>query len=108
MSADRAATVASTSAVESFPNRMCVVSERFEFIYLAIAKVASSTCRIEFDRPYYSSRECLGVTLDAEIREKYFTFTFLRDPVSRTLSAYQEVSFRHDLGEEQNQNRPFY
>ncbi|GAG78220.1 unnamed protein product, partial [marine sediment metagenome] len=77
----------------------CVVSDRFRFICLLIAKNASTTLRKEFGQGIYDSYEHRYRSLDQRVREIYFTFAALRDPVSRLLSAYQEISMHFESDE---------
>ncbi len=77
----------------------CIVSDRFRFICVLIAKNASSTLEGELLRPEYQSRRVRASELTEEERADYATFAFLRDPVSRLLSGYQEISLRHEMGE---------
>lgn len=79
-------------------NVTCVVSRRFRFIALLIAKNASSTIREEFKKPLYDSFEQRYSDIDPELKADYFTFAFLRHPVSRLLSAYRELSHRIEIG----------
>lgn len=75
---------------------VCYVSHRYRFIWILVAKNASSTLREWFARePFVATLHTLA-DLPADIRHSYFTFVFLRDPVERALSAYQEVSYRAD------------
>ena len=74
----------------------CMVSHRLRCIYLAIAKNASSTIKAELRRLDAGVREARCTDVPAELWRDYTTFTFLRDPVSRVLSAYQEISMRLD------------
>jgi len=87
---------------------LCIVSKRFRFVCLLIGKNATSTLRYEFHKPFYESYECDYDSLDSETSCKFFTFAFLRDPVSRLLSAYQEVSMRNEMGEKRYQGRKFF
>ena len=77
---------------------LCVVSRRFRFICLLIAKNASSALREELGKPRYAGYECPYVELDRDVRANFFTFAVLREPVSRILSAYLEVSRRIETG----------
>ncbi|GAH06581.1 unnamed protein product, partial [marine sediment metagenome] len=72
----------------------CVISDRFRFICLLIAKNGSSSLRVEFGQDIYDSYEQLYRLIDRQVRDSYFTFATIRDPVSRLLSAYQEISLR--------------
>ncbi len=76
----------------------CYVSHQHRFIWILVPKNASSSLRWEFEQPIYEATTNLYRSLAPEIRRDYFTFVFLRDPVERLLSAYQEVSFRADYG----------
>jgi hypothetical protein len=55
----------------------CYVPDAHRFIWMLVVKNAPNT-------------------------QDYFTFVFLRDPLGRALSSYQEVSFRLDHGEVTN------
>ena len=74
------------------PMGLAVLSHKYRFIYFPIAKNASSTLRGEFSRPVYECTQLPANQLPAEALENYFKFTFLRDPVTRAVSAYQQVS----------------
>jgi hypothetical protein len=87
---------------------LCIVSDKFRFICFCIAKNASSTLRAEFKKPQYQSYECLYHKIEQDKLDKYFTFALLRDPVTRLLSAYQELSFRKDKKLLLNEDRSFY
>lgn len=71
-----------------------LVSHRHRFLFQSIAKNASSTLRAELGRARFATVETDPRDLDATVRRDYFAFAFLRHPVSRFLSAYQEVSMR--------------
>lgn len=75
---------------------LCIVSDKFKFICFCIAKNASSTLRTEFKKSQYQSYECLYNKIESDKLDDYFIFALLRDPVTRLLSAYQELSFRKD------------
>ena len=85
----------------------CVVSERHRFIWLHVGKNASSTLKSELTKPRYAGVQRPYAALAAETRQRYFTFVFLRDPVSRLLSAYQEVSLRAEQGDPLCADKPF-
>ena len=87
---------------------LCIVSERFRFICLLIAKNATSTLRGEFKKDIYEARECRYVEVEEQKRQDYFTFAFLRDPVSRLLSAYQEISMRYEMRQPRSSRRIFF
>ena len=86
---------------------LCVVSHRFGFICTLIAKNASSALREEFGKERYESEECRYAHVDPRLREQYFTFATLREPVSRLLSAYHEVSRRFALNPPASPARAF-
>jgi len=85
-----------------------MVSDRFRFIYVLIPKNASSTLRAELRREMYGIGESRYCELDAERRANYFTFAFLRRPVSRFLSAYQEISMRFEGAPSPSPARAFF
>jgi len=74
----------------------CLVSHRLRCVYMAIAKNASSTIRAELRRLDADVREGRCTLPPATAWRGYTTFAFLRDPVTRVLSAYQEISMRLD------------
>lgn len=76
----------------------CVVSDRHRSIWIHVAKNASSTFEREFTRDFYGGRKCRFEDLDEALKARYFTFAILREPVSRLLSAYQEICLRHEAG----------
>jgi len=86
----------------------CVVSERFHFVCLLIAKNASSTLRTEFGQDVYDSYEQRYAEIHPRVRDRYFTFATLREPVSRLLSAYQEISMRFEIEPLPTPQRRFY
>lgn len=86
----------------------CSVSDRFRFICLLIPKNASSTLRREFTREIYDCQEVYFTEVDSQQRKDYFIFATLRDPISRLLSAYQEISMRFDMSPDPNPAREFY
>lgn len=94
-------------AIDPFP-LACVVSDRFRFICLLLPKNGSTTLRCEFGQAVYESRELNYTHIEEDIREQYFTFTTLRDPVDRLLSAYQELSFRFEAAREDLSDRDFF
>lgn len=87
---------------------LCVVSDRFDFICLLIAKNASTSLRLEFGKEIYDSYEQSYSRIDPPVRDRYFTFAALRDPVSRLHSAYQEISRRFEMGEQLTLGRRFF
>jgi len=74
-----------------------VVSDKFRFVWIHVAKNASSTLSAELRRERYGGRVTDSLPWQSEL-PGYFTFAFLRDPVTRLLSAYQEVSLGHEAG----------
>lgn len=74
-----------------------VVSDKFRFVWIHVAKNASSTLSAELRTERYGGRATDALPRQSELRG-YFSFAFLRDPVERLLSAYQEVSLRHEAG----------
>ncbi|MCR9138478.1 MAG: PqqD family peptide modification chaperone [Alphaproteobacteria bacterium] len=99
--------LAAIGAIDPF-DVVCVVSDRFEFICLLLPKNASSTLREELRRDIYESREHRYTTISPEIRNRYYTFAALREPISRLLSAYQEVSYRFELTSMGQSGRDFF
>ncbi len=86
---------------------MTLVSHRFRFIFLPIGKNASSTLRAELGKERFATSRERYLRLDEAVRRDYFTFTFLRHPVSRFLSAYQEISMRIE-GSDQTSPTPAF
>ena len=86
----------------------CVVSNRYRFICLLIAKNASSTLRTKFGQDRYDSYEEIYTKIDRRSRDAYFTFATLRDPVTRLLSGYQEVSMRFEMNPDDYAQKPFF
>ena len=80
---------------------LCVISDKYRFVCVLIAKNASSTLRRELCLPRYEGREMRLHDIEREKLDSYFCIAFLRDPLSRAASAYQEISLRSDL-----HNRP--
>ncbi|MGI9628305.1 MAG: sulfotransferase family 2 domain-containing protein [Longimicrobiales bacterium] len=78
---------------------LCYFSEERQYIWIHVAKNASSTLRSIFGNDLYQARSCCYVDLPPHIRRGYTTIVFLRNPIERTLSAYQEVSLRADTDE---------
>ena len=73
----------------------CVICDRYKFIYVLSPKNASTTMREAFKNERYGATyEAYYSDISLNKKQKYFTFTVLRDPVSRLLSAYQEISKR--------------
>ena len=87
---------------------LCIVSDKFKFICFCIAKNASSSLRKEFKKSQYQSYECLYDRIEKAKLEKYFIFALLRDPVTRLLSAYQELSMRKDGKTLLKEDKAFY
>lgn len=79
-------------------SRVCLVSDKYRFIWVLMPKNASSSMRSVLNDPVYESTTCTYFKIDAGKKTDYFKFTVLRDPVSRFLSAYQEVSWRIESG----------
>jgi len=84
-----------------------LISHQFRFIYFQIGKNASSTLKAELSKPCYGCEPFTLRALDPETLKSYFKFTFLRDPVSRLVSAYQEISFRHQMQDSTLISKPF-
>ena len=83
----------------------CVVSHRLRWIYLAIAKNASTTVRALIEDLDADTVDLRCSEILPDIWHDYRVFTILRDPVSRALSAYCEVSDRAERGT--GQRMPF-
>ncbi len=79
-----------------FHETTCVVSHKYRFIYFSIAKNASSSLKNLLCAPPYNGVRVRFQKLDGSVLNHYFKFTFLRDPVARLCSAYQEISMRTD------------
>lgn len=75
------------------PFGTCVISDYYQYIYILIPKCASDTLRKYLKREY-KGYETLYFKLSENVRRSYFTFTFLRNPLSRFLSAYNTISKR--------------
>ncbi|MCK5360729.1 MAG: sulfotransferase family 2 domain-containing protein [Gammaproteobacteria bacterium] len=61
-------------------------------------KNASSTLREAFKNERYGATYEVNYSdIDLYKKQEYFTFTVLRDPVSRLLSSYQEVCMRQEM-----------
>ncbi len=73
---------------------LCVVSERQQFIYVGIAKNGSSTLRTEFTADHYGGVNKPFSQIAEVQRKTFFSFAVVRDPGSRVLSGYQEISMR--------------
>lgn len=71
-----------------------VVSHRYQFIYVRIAKNASTSLTSEFSKERYQSEKMRYSKVDPEHKQRYFTFAFVRDPVERFLSGYHELVTR--------------
>jgi SAM-dependent methyltransferase len=85
----------------------CHISHKHRFIFFRIAKNASSTMRGVLRDPALEVETVPIASLDPKTVEEYFTFTFLRDPINRLLSAYQEVSLRDELKDSSVVRKPF-
>ncbi len=81
-------------------NPRCIVSHRFGFICVLVAKSASSTLEAALLRPEYHAERLLADEIDEAVWREATVVTFLRDPVERLLSAYQEVSLRDEMKRE--------
>jgi hypothetical protein len=75
-------------------NPQVICCHRYRFIYVRIAKNASTTFSAEFVKDRYGGEKTSYSDLDDDIKEKYFTFAFVRDPVERLLSGYHELIIR--------------
>ncbi len=99
--------VPQTGNKSRLPRGRHLVSHKYRFIYFSIAKNASSTLRTELGKPHYQCEDIRFTQQDEAIVKEYFKFTFLRDPVSRFVSAYQEVSLRGEMDDSGVQKKPF-
>lgn len=86
-------------------NPPCIVSERYRFICVPISKNASSTLKRVLATERYGAQLRNRADIPAEQWRDYFVFSVARDPESRLLSAYQELSMRMEGGE--MAHRPF-
>ena len=86
----------------------CLVSHKYRFVCFPIAKNASSTINTELKRAVYQCERIRSKDLPQAVIRNYFKFTFLRDPVSRTTSAYQEISKRVDENDAKTPARKFF
>jgi hypothetical protein len=86
----------------------CVICDRYRLICLLIAKNATTTLRETLGNSNYGGYELRYSEIDKRIRDEYLTFAVLREPVTRLLSAYQEISYRHDHGLLQNLKKDFF
>ena len=77
----------------------CTVSDRYRFIYVPVPGNAANSLSAEFSKPEYESFAYEYSDIDPKKRADYLTFAFLRDPVARVLSAYREISLRHERGD---------
>jgi hypothetical protein len=75
------------------------LSHKHRFVWFAAANSASTTLRLEFERPLYEATAALVAEVDRRVLDDYLGFVFLRDPLERCLSAYQETSIRTDTVE---------
>ncbi len=71
-----------------------LLSHRHRFLFQSIAKNASSTLRAELGHDRFAAAEIALADVEAVTRRHYFTFAFVRHPVTRFLSSYQEISMR--------------
>lgn len=70
-----------------------IVSDRFRFIYIAVYKAASRTLLDLVFRPEIEARYVNSYELNDD-QKTYFTFSFVRDPMTRFLSAYKTLVHR--------------
>ncbi len=90
------------------PLAICLVSHKYRFVFFPISKNASSTLNTEFKNPLYDCEQVRADQLPEAITRNYFKFAFLRDPVTRVCSAYQEISLRFGRGDIQKQGKSFF
>ncbi len=84
-----------------------LVSHKYRFAYFPMSKNASSTLKFEFRKPRYACEQFRISSFSDLDLEDYFKFAFLRDPVSRFVSAYQEISFRGENNDSTVVKKPF-
>ena len=77
----------------------CIVSDRLQTIVVLLPKNASSTLGKVLSAAPFEGQSMAWHHIDPERRDRYRRWCFLRDPVNRCLSAYQEVSMRIGRGE---------
>ena len=75
------------------PKGLCIVSDDKKFIYVPIPKCASSSLCFYF-RENYNVFETIYQNLN-ESQKYYLTFTFIRNPIDRFISAYNTISLRN-------------
>lgn len=83
-----------------------MIGHQHRFVCIHIAKNASSTLREALGREAVGGEFKGRLPPPAEL-EDYFVFAFLRDPVERLLSAYQEISVAHEAGWRDQSKRHF-
>lgn len=76
---------------------LCYYSPKHRYIWIHVAKNASSTLGSIFGHDRHDASSNSYLDLPEEVRRDYTTIVFLRHPIERTLSAYQEVSLRADI-----------
>ncbi|MCP4967870.1 MAG: sulfotransferase family protein [bacterium] len=75
----------------------CYTSQRRSFIWILIPKNASSTIRSVLEQPHFETRFATCASIPSAMWGSATVFAFVRDPVERVLSAYQEVLLRATL-----------
>lgn len=84
----------------------CVVSEQFRFIFVPIDKNASSSLKRVLLKDIYQTKLIRKKDIPVNQWREFFVFSFVRDPVDRFLSAYQELSMRNES--EKRDHLPFF
>lgn len=87
-------------------NTQCVLSEQYRFIFVPIDKNASSTLKRVLLKESYQTKLMRKNDISADLWRDYFVFSFVRNPVDRFLSAYQELSMRNES--EKKDHLPFF
>lgn len=101
-----------------WPENTCLVNHRYGFIYCPIPKIASSSLKQWFmltvgltpESPAWTERAHVWVASRAiqfrsDFERGYFTFTFVRNPWSRLVSAYTQ-KFLHRAHHPDSPSRP--
>jgi hypothetical protein len=73
--------------------RLVSASEDHKLIYVRLPKSGSSTCRLLMEKKFGAPDKKIDITAK-EVRDHYNVFTFIRDPLSRFYSQYEEAYSR--------------